>query len=517
MLDTLPSLEELETELARRMSLAEFVQASWHVLEPSTPLTWGWHMQAICDHVESLLVGWMRSQSDRAALPDVQNAIVCVPPGSSKSRISSVCAPAWLWVRHPAARIQAMSANPRIAVRDSVLCRDLISSDWYQHTFRPRWKLKDDQNSKTLFSNTVGGTRSAFGAGAKITGARADVSIFDDLIDARDRHSSIKRESVNDWLSSAAFSRVNDERRSLRLMIGQRLHVEDPVGYVMDRLPGRWEMLVIPQEWEETQRRTTWLGWSDPRTQEGELMCPERFDSKSVEDARKLLGAAEYAAQHQQRPAPASGNIFQRDWLNNRWKSETLPPRFDTLWVSVDPANAESPTSYVVIQLWGSLRGQRWLLDQVRGRLSPMTTEQAIRDGVARWREGYGRVDAIIVEAKAAGPGVMERLRQEIPGVLAWPPKGAPMGSKEERAAGVEPQVASGNVIIPDPSMPGFGWVHDFVEEVVTFPFYGSDDQVDAMTQALSFASQRTARVISITADLASMGARRSPARIERA
>ncbi len=55
-------LHDLELELERSIvidELASFVRAGWHVLEPTTELVWGLHMQAICDHLQashSLLV-----------------------------------------------------------------------------------------------------------------------------------------------------------------------------------------------------------------------------------------------------------------------------------------------------------------------------------------------------------------------------------------------------------------------------------------------------------------------------
>jgi len=495
----------LDVDLARQMSLAEFVQQSWHVLEPTTPLVWGWHMQALADHVEDMLLQWVASQGGGPP-PSVQNAIFNVPPGSSKSRIVSVCAPAWLWIRYPSARIQAVSANPRVAVRDSGYCRDLILSDWYQDTFKPDWQLKDDANTKTLYLNTAGGHRAAWGALAKITGARADLTIYDDLIDARDRNSIAKREAINDWLAAAAFSRVNDEHRSLRIMIGQRLHQLDPPGFMLTTLPDKWHVLIIPQEWEEDQRRTSWMGWTDPRTVDGELMCEARFDREAVRSAKLLLGAAGYAGQHQQRPSAAVGNLFRRAWLVKRWTPETLPPYFQRVWISADCANELVPTSWVVVQCWGSSSTSRYLLDQRRDRVSPLATEQMIRDGHAQWVKRFGRVDATIVEKKAAGPAVIERLRLVLLGVTPWPPKGVQMSSKEERAAAVSPQIEAGNVWLPDPGMPGYAWVAEYVEELVNFPNAGADDQVDCTTQALQYGQGMGAHALKLGDDFVKRG-----------
>jgi predicted phage terminase large subunit-like protein len=58
-----------------------------------------------------------------------------------------------------------------------------------------------------------------------------------------------------------------------------------------------------------------------------------------------------------------------------------------------------------------------------------------------------------------------------------------PEGGKEARANAVSPQVESGNVYLPHPSLKH--WVPAFIEECAAFPNAKHDDQVDGMTQIL--------------------------------
>ena len=78
------SLKDYQTEKARR-SLAEFVKQAWHVFEPGTPLKWSWVLDAICEHVQALL-------EDRLVRDGrvIRNLVINVPPGTSKSTITSV-------------------------------------------------------------------------------------------------------------------------------------------------------------------------------------------------------------------------------------------------------------------------------------------------------------------------------------------------------------------------------------------------------------------------------------------
>src|SRR6266446_8786142 len=79
---------------ARGAPLRDFLRACWPIIEPSTPLVWNWHLDAICDHVQALLEGRLGKQ----------NLIVLVPPGCLKSSIVSVAAPSWWWITHPSWR-----------------------------------------------------------------------------------------------------------------------------------------------------------------------------------------------------------------------------------------------------------------------------------------------------------------------------------------------------------------------------------------------------------------------------
>src|SRR5262249_3041319 len=108
---------ELDAELCRK-SLAEFVSQSWSGVEPSTELVWNWDIEVIGEHVQA----WMQGRTPR------NNLVINVPPGSMKSRIVSVCAPAWMWTHKPTWRAIFASASGTVAMRDAMYCRTLLDS-----------------------------------------------------------------------------------------------------------------------------------------------------------------------------------------------------------------------------------------------------------------------------------------------------------------------------------------------------------------------------------------------------
>jgi predicted phage terminase large subunit-like protein len=226
-----------------------------------------------------------------------------------------------MWARCPAWRAIFLSANPRVALRDSVYCRDVIESDWYRDWFRPDWELAEDQNAKGLYRNTRGGYRQAMGFNSRITGDRADAILVDDPHDAQEAESDAIRQGVLDRWDSAIANRLNDLRSSVRIGIMQRLHSEDWSGHVLKS--GVWEHLCIPQEFEPKRARTTCIGWTDPRKESGELLFPKRFTPEILRQERARLGSYGYAGQHQQQPVPSEGGVFKHAWFRY-WRPDAI-------------------------------------------------------------------------------------------------------------------------------------------------------------------------------------------------
>jgi hypothetical protein len=80
------NLPLLDQSLAQD-SLAEFVRQAWHIIEPTTPLLWNWHLGTMCEYLEAVTSA------------DLLRLIVNLPPRSGKSLIASVLWPAWVWTK----------------------------------------------------------------------------------------------------------------------------------------------------------------------------------------------------------------------------------------------------------------------------------------------------------------------------------------------------------------------------------------------------------------------------------
>jgi hypothetical protein len=106
-------------------------------------------------------------------------------------------------------------------------------------------------------------------------------------------------------------TRVNDPKNGGQ---GRRNAALPPAG--SERAPartGRLEHLCLPAEYEGS-RAVSSIGFTDPRTEHGELLWPERFGPAEIESPKVTLASYAAAGQLQQRPSPAGGGIFKRHW-----------------------------------------------------------------------------------------------------------------------------------------------------------------------------------------------------------
>lgn len=462
MLTRLPSLEEVRRERAER-SLRYFIEWGWRWIEPGAPFVPGWHIDAICEYLQAISEGQIR------------RLIINIPPRHSKSTLVSVAWPAWDWIKNPDRKYLTSSYAMSLAIRDALKSRRLIASPWYQERWADRFRLQGDQNTKSRYENNKGGHRIAVSVGSAVTGEGGDILSMDDPHNAMAAQSDVARQATIDWFREAWSTRQNDPKTAAMLVIMQRLHEKDLSGVLLEQ--GGWEHLCLPAEADRPVVIHMPISGCEIARKPGDLLWPERFGRQEINELRRTLGAYGASGQLDQRPSPAEGGLLKRTYWRY-WTSATLPPKFSLILTSWDLTfkSAEN-TDYVVGQVWGAAGADRYLLDQVRGRWDFPETLERFQTLVARWPTAAGH----LVEDKANGPALISSLRRAIPGIVPV----TPGGSKVERVHAVLPTIEAGNVYLPDPSMPGFEWVSDMIEEAAQFPAGAHDDQVDAMTQAL--------------------------------
>jgi predicted phage terminase large subunit-like protein len=131
-------------------------------------------------------------------------------------------------------------------------------------------------------------------------------------------------------------------------------------------------------------------------------------------------------------------------------------------------------------QVWGRFNADYYLLDVVKKRLDITQSIQHVTSLFEKWKHNY-KVHTI-AEDKANGSAIKQILQSHHSIIMI-----NPKDSKEQRAIAVTHLFQSKNIYLPRHHQ----LLRDFEGEVLTFPRATHDDQVDAMTQALSHLKSR--------------------------
>lgn len=448
-----------------RHSFSEFVKRAWHVIEPGTPLIWGKAMQAICDHLQAISEGRLL------------DTLINVPPGFSKSILTSVLWPAWEWTFSPHMSIVATSHGFDLAERDGRRCRLLIKSEWYQ----ARWPMRLVKDTDVLFTNEFGGRRECC-AFESITGKRGSRVILDDPHSAESANYPLQLAKTTRLFRESLLTRKNNPETDVIVCIMQRLHSKDVAGVILDE-DFDFAHLMLPMEFEPDRKCVTPIGFEDWRTEPGELLFPERIgpDSKALKNLKKM-GAYAWAGQMQQRPVPRDGGVFQWKWFEGKTvtKADVPPGTRWKRWFDL-AATASANADYTAGVLLGKAPDGRYFIGHsVRFREEYHQRDMRIKAQFEFDVATYGRANVefyIPKDPAAAGKVQAQSLVAAFDGFNVRAVR--EMGDKVVRAEPFARQCEAGNVYVIDGP-----WVQEFMDELCNFPNGNHKDQTDAVVNA---------------------------------
>lgn len=466
MKQTLPKISRQVAihELKRRASrqrLSEFVKFTLSGYQM------GWVHREICDALDAFIDDVTQGKSPRL--------IICMPPRSGKSELASRRFPAYALGRNPDLAIIACSHSADLASRFNRDVQRVIDSEPFAEVF-PEVRLGGRADGFVRTSDLFeivdrhGSYRSA-GVGGGITGMGADILIIDDPVkDRAEANSATVRQSVWDWYTSTAYTRLSPGGGVI--VMATRWHMDDLIGRLINASEtgqgDRFQVINYPAiaETDESHRKT------------GDALHPERYPIERLLEIKKTIGSRDWEALYQQHPVPDGGAMFRKEWIRT-WNAKTLPPVFDTRVMSWDMTFKDTKTAdYVVGQLWGVKGSSYYLLDEVRGRMDFVRTRQVF----VEFAKKHADVLTKLVEDKANGTAIINSLQSAVNGLIPI----TPHESKEARASSVAPLFEAGNVYIPE-DRNAHPWVDAFIRELLEFPSGAHDDQVDSCTQALNY------------------------------
>ncbi len=247
----------METSMPRqshKQSLREFYEKSWSKINPDQPFKGGWHIDAICLHLEALTKG------------TISRLAISGPNGIGFTSLCAIAFPAWLEsVTAPVAVIESNSAfAKRTRLKHAELgCKYVKTASLYE-----QW---DIDNIETLGACVI------------------------------DTEMGLADAQMLKWRDQFDHDLTQIMRRTDGpvLLFGPRCHDDDIVGRLVRT--GGWEHLVLPALYEaEHAAPPTSIGWVDPRTlEDDELPC---FTVDGMADMNSYLSTETFNTRYQQRP-----------------------------------------------------------------------------------------------------------------------------------------------------------------------------------------------------------------------
>ena len=423
------------------------------VLHGRHAYTPAWHTEVLASRLQAVGEG------------KAKRLIVNVPPRHLKSLTASVALPAWLLGRDPSLAIVNVSYAQSLSDDFARKCRTIMASDWYRDLF-PMTRLASAREPLAELATTEGGFRLATSVGGVLTGRGADVIIIDDPLKPAEAMSQSQRRAVNDWFGGTLYPRLNNKEKGAIVIVMQRLHEDDLVGHLMEQ--GGWERLSLPAIAEEDEVHVveTPFGRQEFSRAAGEALQPDRESLSTLETIRATMSETDFAAQYQQRPAPAGGGMVKASWFP-RYKTHEAPA-FERIVQSWDTANKASELAdYSVCTTWGIKASRYWLIGVLRKKLSYPELKRAAHE-----QNALHRPQTILIEDRASGTQLIQDLIHE---GVSRVKRYSPDGDKTMRLNAQTATMENGFVHLPDEAP----WLADYLAELTVFPNGRHDDQVE--------------------------------------
>lgn len=407
---------------------------------------------------------------------------------------------AWRLGRDPDQRIIGGGHSQNFVENEfSAKIKDLVSSPIYQRIF-PDCVLKHDAKAKAQWG--IAGRRGQYvakGVGQGIHGFRATFICVDDPYSKlEDAQSAVQRKKVETWFDKDIGSRALPGCKVFLIMT--RFHGEDLTNHLIEQnkeLPknSQWTIITVPAICFDEEHDL--LGRSL-----GQVLWPyydlDYFRAKKVE-----FGFLGFALTYQQSASASSPDNI----ASNLQYYKTLPWMTDEALakcvldsqgrpipqeknyvrrtvVSVDTAAKTSQRAdYTVVQVWKECTdGNHYLVHQERKKVEFNAMVSLIEATAIKYH-----ADLILVEDKGQGTAYIQARQPEHERRLAPAPI-VPINpgqlAKEFRFDAVSPMIVAGEVWLPEDA----AWTELFIQELGQFPDVAHDDQVDAMSQYLSYA-----------------------------
>lgn len=425
----------------------------------------GWHHRVLCSYLDRFVSG------------EIPRLMVFMPPRHGKSELVSRRLPAYLLGRDPETSIIASSYSADLASRMNRDVQRIIDTPGYGSLF-PATQLFGKnvravaggsylRNSDIFEIVGHSGVYRSAGVGGGITGMGCHYGIIDDPIKNREEaDSQTYRDALWEWYTSTFYTRL--EKNGALLITLTRWHEDDLAGRLLelarsDRRADQWTVVRFPAVAEPQDRDS-----ADERD-DGAPLWPEKYSAEQLEQIRATIGSRQWDGLYQQRPRPADGALFKRQWFTIvdhapeglRWK------RYWDL-----AASTKTSADYTASAAIAFKDGVIYIRDMVRGRWEWPDAKKIITTTMLN---EPGAVHAI--EEALHGLAAVQELRRD-QALARITLRGIRVDKdKTSRALPWAARAEAGKVVLVRGD-----WIPAFLDEVCAFPFGAHDDQVDTVS-----------------------------------
>jgi len=513
ILDDFSSLTMDQRIAIRRLSLSNFMTFTkvWFNILQGSKFMENWHHHVFCDAIDDII--YKRRQN--------RNLVINCPPGSTKTELFSIHAPAYSAALVSDGRVSKfrnlnLSFSDALTTRNSIRTRDIIASQEFQSLFDSKfgvnqaseWSLIDNRGK--VICETV--SRSV---GGQVTGARGGYIgpeysghlSLDDPDKPSDTLSEVKRKRQHDFMTNTVRSRRGDKSKDNAtpiICIAQRTHVDDTSGFLLSGGMGiKFDHIKIPalitEDYiESLPEKYKDLCWRDVKDTESVVLAGQRYWSfwGANEDIGQLMDLWEadeytFSSQYQQEPIALSGRIFSADWILQYGDEENpTPPYFEYRFITADTATKTGTRNdFSVFSHFGVYQGRLYMIDMCRGKFEAPELEATFRAFIGdAWgmnsNMANGNLRAVLVEDASSGTGLIQTVGRASP-IPITPVKRNK--DKLTRALDCAPQVKAGKFLVPA----GKDWVVHVVSELALFSADDShkhDDAADTVFDGINYA-----------------------------
>jgi len=438
----------------------------------------------------------------------VANAVLNVPPGAGKTELMTNLIPRGIAL-NPRSRFLYLSFSQSLVEDVSSTSRNIVKSE----DFQAMWPvlIATDTDAKSNWKTAVDGFNAghvyAASMGGQVTGRRAGTLdsgftgaiILDDPLKPEDAFSKTARDKANRKILNTVNSRKAKSDTPI-IMIMQRLHVDDPTGFLMSgSLPGDWQLFSVPAlidadyvetlpehiaklvprnvERDDKGRQSYW-------PQKESLQSLLQLEQGGADKDGAQVSRYTFSSQYMQQPKKLGGGLIKSEWFKPYAKLPVL--KWRAVWV--DTAQKTKQHNDWSVFLCGGLGvdDNLYLIDSKRGKWeAPELIEQA-KLFMAKHKphtNELGRLRYMAVEDKVSGTGLIQTVRR-LPDSV--PVKAVQRSTdKLTRAMDAQPYIEQGRVFLPDRAP----WLAEFLAECEGFKAdmtHDFDDQVDTLVDAIN-------------------------------